>query len=53
MICKSATLAATTLVLSANASASIISHRNLISDDTTNFITDTVTGRTYTRLGVT
>lgn len=30
--------------------AAIITHGNLTSDDTTNYITDTSTGRPYTRL---
>ena len=37
------------LVLSATVSATTVTHGNLTSDDTTNFIKDTVTGREYLR----
>ncbi len=40
---------ATTLVLSGSLNAAIITHGNLISDDTTDFITDSITNRQYMR----
>ena len=40
----------TTLILSTNVSAALITHGSLTTDDTTNFITDTDTGREYLRI---
>jgi len=41
--------AVTMLIVSASVNAAIITHGNLTTDDTTNFIIDTVTGRQYMR----
>jgi len=37
------------LIVSSTANAAIITHGNLVTDDATNYITDTITGRQYLR----
>jgi hypothetical protein len=44
------TLALVGLTLSLSANAEIVIHGNLFTDDTTDYITDTLTGRQYKRL---
>ena len=46
---KSIALATTVIVLSTSVNAAIITHGSLTTDDTTDFITDTSTGRIYKR----
>ena len=44
------TLALVGLTLSLSANAEIVNHGNLVADDTTDYITDTLTGQQYKRL---
>jgi hypothetical protein len=46
------TLALVGLTLSVSANAEVVTHGNLVTDDTTDYITDTLTGRQYKRLHV-
>lgn len=49
MVFKSIALAVSTLILSTMSNAAVITHGNLTTDDSTNYITDTSTGRQYLR----